>query len=247
MSTYKKNFLTDVILRLDFPPIPNRGDEDPPTTFEQKIIANFPIKEPVKGFVLTMENKEGDFTAERKEETVWRYKANDGKSLVEFKHDFLTIASKDYKDYSSFKVIAEKILKSFFESYEVKTINRMGLRYIDRIVLEEKDIFEWKEYLNADLLQGLNFFEDKKQVRRAMQVIESAPEPDTNLTFKYGIFNSWYPNELLQKEFFLDYDCYSFAFPVEEVEKNLDKFNKVATDYFEKSITDKLRAILNHE
>ncbi len=248
MAKYKKNYLTDVIFKIDFPPIATLIDKSISVDFEEKIMKDLPLKELIPQFFVTMEKKDGNFNAKEGQQMVWKYKSQDEKKFVEVKSECLVVVLKEYEDFSVFKDFVFKISNFFFEAYDIDLINRLGLRYIDRIILEEENIYDWKEYINGDLIKNLDFISEKKQIKRAVQILEVSPEQDTDLRFKYGIFNSWYPNDLLKKEFFLDCDCYTkIQFPKAEIENKLNKFNKIASEYFEKSITDKFRGKLNDE
>lgn len=71
-------------------------------------------------------------------------------------------------------------------------------------------------------------------------------DDETILNFKYGILSSVFPNKITSKEFFLDYDCYTKTkLEREDILRRTNKFNKINTDYFEKSITKDFRIILN--
>lgn len=243
MPTYNKNFLADVIFRIDFAPITALVQGEEPTAFEEKINSIYSIKEPLKQVGFRVENNNGELRGMSMEETIWNYKTQDGKVTVELKADFLVVNFKKYVNMLDLKEKVATILEAFFSSYEVTQIERLGLRYVDRIVLpEDTSLFDWSRYLKQNLIKNLDFIEDKNQLRRAMQSFELSLENDTNLNFKCGIFNSWYPDRLLQKEFFLDTDCYTqIAFSKTDINNKLDKFHEICSKFFEDSITQEFR------
>jgi uncharacterized protein (TIGR04255 family) len=243
MTRYTKNFLADVVFKIDFAPLADLVGNQTPTAFEEKIIAAYPTKEPVPQVSFKWEANAGAFTSERADETLWNYKNTDNTIIVQITKDFLVVNFKKYLDFPDLQTKVNVLIEALFSSYEIPRIERMGLRYIDKILLpDDTQLFDWSEYLNDDLVCNLDFISDKSQLRRSMQVFELALENDTNLIFKSGVFNSWYPERLLQKEFVIDIDCYtSIAFQKNEISEKLQRFNEVCTNYFEDSITQKFR------
>lgn len=242
---YTTNFLSHVIFRIDFSIILDLVD-NLPREFQNKILNSYPILEPIQQFLVKIENNGSNINTIPKNKTTWRFKTNDDDHFVELDSEFLTIVSKKYTNFTSFKKNLSQILSVFLETYPNVVIKRLGLRYINQIHLEDTDYFHWHNYINETLIKNIDFIEDKNTLRRLMQIYEIKPEEDTHLTLKCGIFNSSYPAQISKNEFTLDYDCYSqveiFA---SEILNRLSKFNEIITIYFEKSITDAFRKKLN--
>jgi uncharacterized protein (TIGR04255 family) len=69
---------------------------------------------------------------------------------------------------------------------------------------------------------------------------------DFNLRYQFGISNPDYPAVIKQKSFILDLDAYYRGIQdAEDIEGTLDKFHDCIQEFFESSITDKLRGIMN--
>ncbi|MBU1110147.1 TIGR04255 family protein [Patescibacteria group bacterium] len=245
---YKKNFLTDVIFRIDFPVILDIA-ENTPKGFQNKILNDFPVLEPIQQFGVKIERKGSNIDTFTADKTTWRFSSPDKNYLTELDAEFLAVVCKKYSNFTDFKNTVSKILKSFVQLYPKLelAINRLGLRYINQIQLEESDFFGWQSYLNKSLITNLDFFENKNDLRRAMQVYEIMLEDDVNMNLKCGIFNSSFPAPVNKKEFILDYDCYTKTqLSRDQVIDKLTKFNEIAGKYFERSINDSLRKVLNH-
>ena len=243
---YKKNFLTDVIFRVDFPIILDIA-ENTPKEFQNKIMNDFPTLEPIQQFGVRIEKKDLDINTFPANKTTWRFLSSNKNYLIELDSEFLAVVCKKYDNFTDFKKTVFKILKSFVHLYPKLVINRLGLRYINQIQLEEADFFIWQSYLNKSLITNLDFFENKNDLRRAMQVYEITLEDEVNINFKCGIFNSSFPAPINKKEFTLDYDCYTRTqLPSDQVIDKLTKFNEIIGKYFERSITNKLREVLNN-
>lgn len=240
---YKRNYLSDVIFKIDFPVILELT-ENPPRQFQNKIINDFPILEPIKQIDIEIKRQETTQVLS----TLWKFKNEDNSNLIELKINSLAVIQKKYTDYQDFKKLINIANKAIFDIYPITKINRLGLRYINQINLEEPKFFEWEDYINNSLLGGLKFIKIKNKIRRIMQSIRITPEEDIILNLVSGIFNSTYPGKIVKKEFILDYDCFTkIQFDKETLEKKVDKFHKIIVKYFKKSITDKFRKKLNNE
>lgn len=245
-TTYRKNFLSDVIFRVDFPLILEISKETP-DKFQSEIATEFPILEPVKQYGFQIETKEDSSTPTPLNITIWRFKNKTGDFFIELNGNSLVVNAKKYTDYTSFKERVSRILKVFYKIYPSTVVQRLGLRYINQIeILKEKDLFSWSNYINENLIKNIDFFEDKTKIKRMMQVMVVSVDEETRLNIRAGIFNSNYPENITNKEFILDYDCYTRT-PTEQesILVKLDDYNKVLTEYFEKSITSNFRGILN--
>jgi len=244
---YKKNFLTDVIFRIDFPIILDIA-ENTPKEFQNRILNDFPILEPIQQVGIGIEKRDSDINTFTANKTIWRFLSSKRDYIVELDSAFLAVVCKKYDNFTDFKKTVSKMLESFIQIYPNLMINRLGLRYINQIQLEEDDFFIWEKYLNKSLITNLNFFEEKSNLRRAMQVYEIVPENEVSINFKCGIFNSSFPAPVNRKEFTLDYDCYTNTqLSSDQIVDKLANFNEIVGEYFEKSVTDKLREKLNNE
>lgn len=245
---YKKNFLSNVIFRIDFPVIKELA-EKLPAGLKDEILKDYPKLDPIEQVGIHIENKGGDFKAEKETKITWKFKSKYEKLFVEIDPEYLAVISQEYSNYPNFRKKIENITKKFFSIYPDIKINRLGLRYINEIIMEnEKDFFNWGKYINANLVKNIDFITDKQSIRRTMQKMELACNEEIMLRFICGIFNKTYPGQVVKKEFILDYDCYTkVSFDKEKLFERLDKFNKILSDYFEKSITENFRRILNEE
>jgi uncharacterized protein (TIGR04255 family) len=246
-TPYTKNYLSDVILRIDFSLILDLA-ENPPTSFQDRIRADYPILEPVKQFGVRIENLGADSRIEKDNRTTWRFKSRDGNKLIELDVTSLVINYKRYENYHNFHDELQRILGIFLELYPSAVCSRLGLRFVNQIHLEEADMFAWETYINPNLIKSLEFIEDKRQLVRNVELLELNLGNDTKLNFRYGIFNSVYPAQITRKEFFLDYDCYiQNQLESTDLESKINSFHDHITTYFEKSITEGFRAILRNE
>lgn len=244
---YKKSFLSDVVFKINFPALLTLLDESP-KKFQEAVIEDFPILEPLQQLEFKIENKLMDVASKKASRTIWKFKNKDNSESIELEYESLAIICKKYTDYSSFKTRVSKVLKIFFNLYPQIVIKRLGVRYINQIKLQEREFFNWKKYLNNNLIMNLDFITKKEQIKRAINTFEISCDEDTTLIFRYGIFNETYPGRVTKKEFVLDYDCYTAVeLESEQAVKKMDDFHKIIKTYFDKSIKSAFEAILNHE
>lgn len=244
---YKSNFLKKVILRLDFEKIELGSLEE---FYDKDLKKMFPKKDIKKGQegTVKLDFSSGDVSQIKNEFNVFSFQSKDNKKRFEVseKHAFI-----EYDKYSSSDELfkdAKKIVERFINILKVKTINRLGLRFINEINLKQKNPLNWESYMNINLLGGINFVDHKKEkISRSMsQLVFKNDKGD--LTFNYGIFNKEFPNEVVTKEFILDFDCYSllpFETTDEEIMDRIEKYHSYIEDLFEKCIKDDFRKILN--
>jgi len=240
-ETYSKNYLSDVICRVDFSDNPAVKDELP-TDIKSGLLGLFPRLEPLKQFSISVTNQDSEVTTDRQENITWRFSASDQSQFVEINTTSLIILTKKYTNYTAFQKIIEQVCNLYFGKFPEAQVTRLGLRYINQIILEEPNLFDWSKYINNHLLSAYTYFEDNEKSKRIFSTVERQEGPETVLSFKFGTFNGLYPNVISKKEFILDFDCYTqIAFENKDLLNKVNSFNEIITQNFEKSITDDFR------
>jgi len=245
-NRYKRNFLTKVIFRIDFEQA--KLGQLKTLSDTEKIKKEFPINEEERGEegMINFDFVTKAFKQASSPVISWNLFNKNRTKKIKIHPRFLFIEYLKYKD-SSELLKDINLISDLIKNFEIKTINRLGLRYINEIKLESKDFLNWNNYINNHLLGSLKFATSKKKnIARAMgQVV--LKEENSNINFNYGIWNSNYPNEINEKTFILDFDEYS-KFPLDaeslDLSATVKEFNKKIEDLFESSIKDNLRKIL---
>lgn len=242
---YKNNFLKRVIFRIDF----DRAELGKLKDFLGKIEKTFPIVEEKKGEegIINFNFKTKELQQESSSLITWNIYNKSKTVKIQIQPKFLTIEHLKYQD-SSELLSNVSIAADFIKTFGIKTINRLGLRYINEIKLENKDLLEWAPYINKNLLSSIAFSQEiEKTISRTMGMIVFK-EDFGNINFNYGLWNSTYPGAISEKVFILDFDAYS-KFPLDTEEINLPEmvkeYNKGIEALFEFSIEVGLRKILN--
>lgn len=129
---YRKNFLTNVIFRLDFIPI-NEINKTEPGEFWEGIKSEFPHRETKNVTTRITFFKDRQRIEHESRFPLYQFADSDNEKSINLTNSYLTIEFFKYQDFSSFKEVVEKT--NFFNFYTPSSCTRLGLRYINQIVL----------------------------------------------------------------------------------------------------------------
>lgn len=239
---YDKNFLKDVIFRIDFSPILKINTELP-VEFQEAIKKELPVLE-----IQNLEEVEAEFRfpgpMSTKTTNIPQYIFSNKETGIRVTLNFesLIIHYRKYDTYENFKKIVELAYDQFQKKYSPIAFKRIGLRFVNEIVFEEGNPFDWNNYIAKPLVEPIeNFFDDQKTISRSIgQTIQN--KENHILKFTYGIYNKTsFPAPIARKEFILDYDCNTQVLEESNVMPFLKTFHDEIQALFEKSITDELR------
>lgn len=246
---YQDNFLSNVIFKLDFASVPELFS-DIPNDIDNLIKESCPTfnKREIIEYQAIIEN--GRKTDRERRFPVFSYIHEEDKNTITVAHNYITIESSKYRNFTTFKSLIEKIIPTFISTIKIVDLTRIGFRYINQIVFKRGNPFSWTGYIDSSLTSVVDkFFKKTPHTSRAIgQVILN--KDDFNINFTYGTPNSEYPAKISRKEFIIDIDCYSNFIETNGVISTLGNFNTEAKILFEKSIKSKLRekmGIINDE
>lgn len=244
-NIYKKNFITNVIFRIDFPKILNLTEQKPPSKLQEIISEKFPIlDESIRSEIKTKIMKNSTFDIKGTSKKSWNFSNREKTKKVSIDPEFLIIEYLKYENFTEFFKTIKFIFENFINLYNIRLINRLGLRYINQIKLEMGNPLNWNNLIDASLFSvSKNFVKTnyRNNISRSMHFL-GINEEEYNLIFQFGMHNSEYPSPMNRKEFILDYDCMSKEeIDVIEVLNKVEKFNKIIYEWFESSIMNKLR------
>ena len=252
MSGCNKNCLIHVIAKADFSEI-SCLDKELPQEIIKIVSKDFPLYEPRPHLFQNIEfSKSGAKVIKSRESTDWLfYGLNKEKVLKisrDIQHTELMSFTVDYLKYENFDKMKGEFIPLFNETAKflsISRIERLGLRYINKICLEEKNPLNWSKYINSNLIGCLKFMKEQKLVSRAFNNLELRYD-NMNIRFQYGVQNPDYPSIIKKKEFILDYDAYLLSEQdISEIPTNLEKYHDTIELLFESSIKDGLRDKMN--
>lgn len=243
--TYKRNFITDVICRVDFPEIPKLKKEEP-IEFYEKIRTLFKRYEKSVSAQLRVEEFKGISIQEQAHK--WKFFNKEKDKKITLSHNCLSFEFFKYSEFNEFKEIWEMVYNSLLDVYKIEFFDRLGLRYINNIDIKKGKPLSWDGLINKYLTSHLKSFPDLKPdvIRSMHKIIFNKDGIKINLS--YGIWNDDFPSSLSKKQFILDYDCYiDFMIEPSEVNTKISEFIKIIYDLFEICIDYKLREIMGEE
>ncbi len=246
---YKKNFLSEVIARVDLISPIEIFEKSLPSDITGIIRPLFPVPEPRKviDFPLQVSSNGEQIkkTKKKAEHMEWRFHGKDEEKTLTITPASIFIQYRAYKTFEKLRDDFLRIVSVVFEKYKDAQGKRLGLRYINDVVLKEDKPLEWGDYLNNNLLCSFQFYKTSGIPSRIFNNIELNFD-DFNLRYQFGMHNPDYPAPIKLKSFILDLDAYCQGFQdLDEIKENLDKYHNKIQEIFESSITDELRNILN--
>jgi len=243
---YENNYLHSVIFRLDYSPI-LLLDEQLKPDFQEAIRQEFPKLDVEMQNVVELKV---DFKNKKKSVEiiktykVWHFLNKEKSYKINICNNFFSIECFKYKHFEGFAEIAKHVFSTFYLYYKPLDCKRLGLRYINKIIIREGHSLEWSDYIAVPLVYSIeNFIGGRSELSRAMSQF-TLNRGDYNLIVNFGISNDEYPSRISRKEFILDYDCYTQDVEENSVEEKINKFHAEIQQLFEYSITEKLRNIM---
>ena len=254
---YKKNYLTEVIFRINFSNILKLAgnNKEAAKDFQKEIFEEFPnvhfqynnnvnIQVDIKEGKSQSTIKEGDLT--------WIFSDEHNLKRVELnsKNLVLVYHKGAYKGFDKFLNDVSLLLRAL-RWYMPFNVTFLGLRYINQIhedVINENNVVE---YINNDLINNIIFnLEDNENFSQLFSRLDLLKE-DYHLTFQFGFFNPEFPEITINKDFILDYDCRlvkdDSVNSQHDVEMELTKMNEIIREKFNYSITEKLKKLMGDE
>ncbi|MEN6439674.1 MAG: TIGR04255 family protein [Syntrophobacter sp.] len=242
MPFYCRNFLTNVIARVDYQPILVLTREMP-IDFQERIRQEFPRFQRSFPFKLTIP-PEGEAQSVQKP-VFWQFKDKMESNTVTVSADFISCETKNYTKFNEFVQKLSSTYNTFCELYKPALIKRIGLRYVNQIEIKDGNPFDWDGFISSALTSQVRAFPTMQQdITRQMSQMQFSID-DMNLLFQFGFYNSEHPNRITKKEFILDYDC--FTDQETEPDKVLLRFGMLhihISNLFEESIQDGFRNLM---
>lgn len=215
-----------------------------PSKIAKKASKRFPIAEPQKALAQEFRFTGPTFKAQSTEVMQWIYHGREREKRLTITPTTLVQTSKKYKTFEVFIDDIRDVLSEFFSVYQDLSASRVGLRFINIIKPGERNPLSWKPYINENMLGIIDFHTDKNSITRAFHILEYNFDGQA-VKYQFGIVNPDYPSVIKKKEFVLDIDSYFHgAFGFTEIMENIEQSHAKIQDLFEKSITQKTRALM---
>ena len=153
-----------------------------------------------------------------------------------------------YTDLNSFIDFIKVVNKPFYKMKDLVKIRRLGIRYVNQILLEEGSPFNNESFINKNLTtKEMKFFcdDEKSKINRSLSQTNFIYD-DYQVIFINGYSNSQFPAKIMKNEYILDIDCFTTFCDLDNIENIIKKMNTdTIAPLFEKSIEDGLRNLMN--
>ena len=196
---YKRNFLTSVIARIDFPVPIAQVSKGLPKDLYKSIMEMFPIPEPKQ--ILAQEMQISNFQVKQKQIShgvEWNFHGNEKEKTLTISPSSLLVNWSVYKSYENLKMEFLATAIKFLDHFKDTQVSRIGLRAINEIVIDEINPLDWSKYINKNLLHHFKFGTDSASLSRVFHNLEYNFN-DFNLRFQFGMHNPDYPAKIAKK------------------------------------------------
>ena len=138
--------LVRVIAQLQFPVLTSVNSQDFVAPFQEAIRSDYPVLRPeqVKGIVFGPNG-----VKEARSTTTWRFSNVDGTWRVSLAPEFIALETTSYESRADFLARFEKVLHALVKHVDPKVIDRLGVRYIDR--LEGDDLENLRKWVRPEV------------------------------------------------------------------------------------------------
>jgi uncharacterized protein (TIGR04255 family) len=241
---YQKNYLSEVIIRLDFSVPILEISKKLNIELNNKIMRLFPISEPHQALEQELQISPATVKQNKKEFIEWVFYDKERSNSIKIIPTSIILLVKRYTTFESLLSDFLCITEEFNRIYPFSG-RRLGLRYINDIELREKAPFVWSDYLNPKMLCLFNFVDQNQYTSRIFHNIEFTFD-SMRLRYQFGMHNPDYPSPIRKKEFILDLDAFNESLiEFNDISNSLQMFHGKIQEMFELSITDKLRERMN--
>lgn len=250
---YKRNFLHQVIVRMDFLQFVST-EIIMDSELERTIIKYFQRKEKeqllqLNSINLTLQNTSLVNSNGMTTEGVQREYSSEGNNKFFLSNQYMIFEINKYNSFEEHMKGIRDIVQEICRKTKMP-IQRTGIRYIN--IFDSNGIKFQKNFFSNEIasfypLKG-DASDDNLIIVRSMHTNEYRYN-SMKIVFRHGMYNPDYPNSLKDNSFVLDYDSYTDDAIVgsEDVLASIDKGHEAIQLLFEKSITDYLRKVLNDE
>src|ERR1039458_1969736 len=233
---YKKNFLKQVVARVDLLTPLLGVDVTLLPALGDLAVEDFPIPEPRDAITREVQISAAEVKATQEARfKEWRFHGRERTKTLSISQQAVSVEYTSYQTYELVKKEFVRILDRVGELFPGVKSSRVGLRYVNVIERKEPNPMEWSAHLAPQLLSMFQFplEGDRLALSRIFHNIELNFEA-FNLRYLFGMPNSDYPARIRQKVFVLDLDAYAASVAdLRETGVLLDNFHGKIQQYFE--------------
>lgn len=241
---YAKNYLSEVICRLDFADQMKVFNSTMPREVYSVVRKYYPIAEPqeVVGAQFQVNPISGTVINNMVSKN-WIFWARNKESSCSIDSTRVVFSVKKYSVFDSLYKAVSEIMRVILDLNPDCQGKRLGLRYINSLPMKEP------EYRIADkYFKALDIMRNDDTLRLYTQMVYYVPETDIRVNLQYGYPNPDFPAKLKNRSFLIDTDAfYQGILFSEDIDEMVMNMHTEAQKCFENMITDSFRKELNSE
>jgi len=250
VARYRNNFLKQVIMQVQFDPVLAFQNEAV-ATFREQIKDPLPRTQRIDEMAVHVGIQPGaPSTAETHPiHTKYLFSTPDGSKRVSISPVTFALEYQRYENIDRARDDFTFTWSAFQDLFDIKLLTRVGLRYINGIILTEGNPLDWSGYIDNKLISATLEIPEPPGPRlaRSMHAVHWTQE-DRRVVFNFGIHNRDFPNAVTRREFILDYDCFSVGtIEATELVTLFRRYNDTLSSLFEESIGERLRDRMGRE
>lgn len=248
---YKRNYLAQVIYQLRFDP-QLVLEQDSPADYQQRVRGRLPALTEGQEVEVHTQLLPGHKvkTEVRKTRPRWIFATADKSLSLTVTSSMFSLEYTRYESIAATKKDFAFLWGQFQDIYQVETLSRVGLRYVDKVSRPEGDPLDWKGWIAQSLIQATLPMEapEGHDLSRSMHAIHWTGS-DHRITYQFGIFNGGsFPGPVAKREYILDFDCSSIGLvDASEAKDCLVKYQALLSVLFGKSIGPDMEAEMNRD
>ena len=215
-----------VVCQLRFPMVLALAGGQPPEEFGRRIQGTYPVakRKQTVNFEIVGES------AVQKSSVTWVFEDQDSEWTVSLASNFIALETKKYVRFADYLERFEQLLQHARETFEVRLMERLGLRYVDHLSssLQPQLPGNWTDQINGAILPA-----------RPMRVHGETPDGEHGDSVRVGdsilAILGLRPRELpgiTEHELILDFDCYPRSAATRRCSRRMERFRRKATRHF---------------
>lgn len=239
---YQKNYIKEVICRLDFAsPIMELKSTMPKPIFDV-IKKYYPIAEPqdIIGTELTINPINGPVVNQIVSKQ-WVFLSRDRKNKCTINSDNIVFSITNYNVFEELQTAVTGILSIVMQTFENNQGKRLGLRYINSFPLKSNE-----NWIDAKFYQALSAHKGPSTTRLITTSEYAILDKDLSVRLIYGYDNPDYPSIIKREDFIIDIDAFTTGLIYsDDIEQFIVDMHTEVQSGFESMITDDFRRAAN--
>lgn len=239
---YQKNYLEEVICRLDFAsPIQILKNSMPKEIF-MIVKKHYPIAEPQD--IIGTEFQINPLNGAAVNQIVtkqWVFLSRDRLNKCTIEAESIVFSIRNYNVFEELRTAILEILGIVMEVFPENQGKRLGLRFVNNIPIKGHN-----DWINEKFFTALLAHKNDKTTKLITALEYAVIDKDLSVRLHYGYNNPDYPSIMKREDFVIDIDSYSSGIIYrEDIEQFIDDMHYEDQNWFETMITDVLRTELN--